>query len=177
MIVYYTLDCLILKLISPSAAYMQRWTGSALVPVMACRLFGANPLPEPMLTSCRFDPWKQTSGRFVSKYKNLHSRKCTWKCRLWYGGHFHGELNLKQNWEPLEDNTCRLRLLLAFHGLILRHHKRIPTNHRFKLVILVSLYQKYLNKPYASHGQLTLRHTLWNERTSRITLITKITHD
>ena len=34
----------------PSAAYMRQWTGSALVQVMACRLFGAKPLPEPMLT-------------------------------------------------------------------------------------------------------------------------------
>ena len=28
---------------------MRQWTGSALVQVMACRLFGAKPLPEPML--------------------------------------------------------------------------------------------------------------------------------
>ena len=40
---------------TPSAAYMHQWTGSALVQVMACRLFGAKPLPEPMLTYCRLD--------------------------------------------------------------------------------------------------------------------------
>ena len=34
----------------PSAAYMRRWTRSALVQVMACRLFGCKPLHEPMLT-------------------------------------------------------------------------------------------------------------------------------
>ena len=33
----------------PSAAYMRQRTGSALVNVMACHLFGAKPLPEPML--------------------------------------------------------------------------------------------------------------------------------
>ena len=32
------------------------WTGSALVQVMACRLFGAKPLPEPMLEYCQLDP-------------------------------------------------------------------------------------------------------------------------
>ena len=32
-----------------NVAYIHRWTESALVQVMACRLFGANPLPEPML--------------------------------------------------------------------------------------------------------------------------------
>ena len=33
---------------SPSAAYMRRWTRSALVHVMACRLIGAKPLLEPV---------------------------------------------------------------------------------------------------------------------------------
>ena len=32
---------------------MRQWNGSALVQVMACRLFGANPLPEPMLPYCQ----------------------------------------------------------------------------------------------------------------------------
>ena len=36
--------------IPPSAVYMRRGTGSALIRVMASRLFGANPLPEPVLT-------------------------------------------------------------------------------------------------------------------------------
>ena len=40
----------------PSAAYMHQWTGSALVQVMACRLFGAKPLSEPMLPYCQLDP-------------------------------------------------------------------------------------------------------------------------
>ena len=35
---------------SPSATYMRQWTGSALVQIMACRLIGAKPLPEPILT-------------------------------------------------------------------------------------------------------------------------------
>ena len=36
----------------PSAAYMRQWTGPALVQIMACRLFGAKPLSEPMLEYC-----------------------------------------------------------------------------------------------------------------------------
>ena len=39
----------------PSAAFMRQWTGSSLVQVMACRLFGAKPLPETMLTYCQLD--------------------------------------------------------------------------------------------------------------------------
>ena len=30
----------------PSVAYMHLWTGSALVQIMACRMFGTKPLPE-----------------------------------------------------------------------------------------------------------------------------------
>ena len=36
--------------------HMRQWTGSALVQIMACRLFGAEPLPEPRLTYCKLDP-------------------------------------------------------------------------------------------------------------------------
>ena len=41
---------------------MRQWTGSTLVQVLACRLFGAKPLSEPMLTYCQLGPWEQTSG-------------------------------------------------------------------------------------------------------------------
>ena len=46
---------------------MCRWTGSALVQVMAGRLFAAKPLPEP---------------KYESKYKTFHSRKWIWICLL-----------------------------------------------------------------------------------------------
>ena len=38
-----------------SATYMWQWSGSVLLQVMTCRLFGTKPLPEPMLTHCHFD--------------------------------------------------------------------------------------------------------------------------
>ena len=41
---------------SHSAAYMRHWTGSVLVQIMACRLFGAKPLSKPMLGCCQLDP-------------------------------------------------------------------------------------------------------------------------
>ena len=60
----------------PSAAYMRQWTGSALVQIMACRLSGAKPLPEPMLPYCQLDPWEQTSVEFESgEIKPFHSQK------------------------------------------------------------------------------------------------------
>ena len=48
---------------------MRQSTGSALVQVMACRLFGTKPLPEPMLADCQLDAQEQTSVKFESKYK------------------------------------------------------------------------------------------------------------
>ena len=39
----------------PSAAYMRQWIGSALVQIVACRLFGAKPLSKPTLVYCLMD--------------------------------------------------------------------------------------------------------------------------
>ena len=40
---------------TPSATYMRQWTVSSLAQVMACRLFGTKPSPEPALPYCWFD--------------------------------------------------------------------------------------------------------------------------
>ena len=40
----------------PLVPHICRWTGSALVQVMAYRLSGAKPLPQPMLEYCQLDP-------------------------------------------------------------------------------------------------------------------------
>ena len=66
----------------PSAAYMRQWTGSSLVQVMACRLFGAKPLTEPMLAYCQLDSWENISVKFESEFYHFYSMKCNWKCRL-----------------------------------------------------------------------------------------------
>ena len=55
---------------------MRQQTESALVQIMACRLFGAKPLPEPLLTYCQLDSQEQTSVKFESQNKTFHSRKC-----------------------------------------------------------------------------------------------------
>ena len=66
----------------PSAAFMRQWTWSSLVQVMACRLFGAKPLPEPMLAYCQLDYWEHISMKFEFEFYHFHSRKCNWKCCL-----------------------------------------------------------------------------------------------
>ena len=49
---------------------------------MACHLWGATPLSEPMLAYCLLDPWEQISVKLISKYNNTHSWKSIWKCPL-----------------------------------------------------------------------------------------------
>ena len=67
----------------PSAAYMCRRSELALVQVKACRLFGAKPLAESVLTYCQLDSWEQISmKKFESEFYNFHSNKCIWKCCL-----------------------------------------------------------------------------------------------
>ena len=52
---------------------MRQGSGSALVQVKACRLFGAKPLPEPMLAFCQLDSWEQISTGILSfSFKKIH---------------------------------------------------------------------------------------------------------
>ena len=64
--------------LKPGDASMWQRTRPQSVQPMACRLFGAKPLSEPMLSYCQFPPWEQ----------HFHSRKCISKRRLQYCGHF-----------------------------------------------------------------------------------------
>ena len=66
----------------PSATYMHQWIQSALVQIMAWRLFGTKPLSTPMLAYCHLDSWKQISVKFKAEFYHFHSRKCIWNCRL-----------------------------------------------------------------------------------------------
>ena len=49
---------------------------------MACHLNGTKPSSEPILEYCKLDPWEEIPMKSELKYKNFHSRKCIWKCRL-----------------------------------------------------------------------------------------------
>ena len=64
---------------------MRQWTGSALVQIMACRLFGAN--PSQMQINCSLDPWGQISVKFKSKFNDFHLKKLIHKmsslCLIW----------------------------------------------------------------------------------------------
>ena len=50
--------CLGLNVLSLTDAYMPQWTGTSLVHVMACGMFGAKPLHVPAVAYCQFDPYE-----------------------------------------------------------------------------------------------------------------------
>ena len=55
-VLFYNVGTLYINSSPPSAAYMRQWIRSALVQIMACRLFGAKPLSKPMLEYYQLDP-------------------------------------------------------------------------------------------------------------------------
>ena len=57
----------------------------SLVPAMACHLFVAKPLSQPMMVYFQLDPWGYISVKYQSKYNNFHTTKCIWNYRLWNG--------------------------------------------------------------------------------------------
>ena len=82
-----------LNLSPPSAAYIRQWIGSALVQIMACRLFGTKPLSKPMLGYCQLDSYEQIS----IKIQNFSFMKRHLKYRLRNGGHFvQGEMSKRK---------------------------------------------------------------------------------
>ena len=66
--------------------WLQR-TGSSLVQVMACHLFGAKPSPEPMLNLCELDHEEKTSVKFEWT-KQFWQRSIFWKYRQIFFSHF-----------------------------------------------------------------------------------------
>ena len=83
-----------------SATKMSKRIGTALVQILACPLFDANLLPKPMLPYCQFDLWEQISVKLKSNCNIFHSRRCTWKCRLWNWVH------VVQGWDELTRRIC-----------------------------------------------------------------------
>ena len=67
----------------PVFVYLRRWIGSTLVQIMACRLFGAKPLSNPMLSYCQLDnklQWNfnQNTKLFIHKNENIFCEMMAW---------------------------------------------------------------------------------------------------
>ena len=68
--------------------YMRQWIGWALAQIMACRLFGAKPLSEPMLDYCQLDPKEHTSVKFQLKFEVFPFKNAFGNAVCQNAGHF-----------------------------------------------------------------------------------------
>ena len=62
--------------------------------VMACRMFGAKPLPEPMLAYCQLDCWEKTFQWNSNRNAVIFIQENAFELVVWQnGGHFvQGEM-------------------------------------------------------------------------------------
>ena len=81
----------------PSAAYLRQRTGSSLVQVMACRLFAAKTLPEPMLAYWQPESLEQISVKYKNEFQNAVCQIC---------GNFVQE--------EIHSNLAKSRLVIAY---------------------------------------------------------------
>ena len=111
----------------------------SLVQIVACRLFGAEPLSERMLYYCQLDPQEQISVKLFSKFKYFHSRKFIWKCRLENVGHFSRPQCVKDRdlqsmmWESQSNILSKYQrhLDITLHNICFVH--------KYKVDIILSL--------------------------------------
>ena len=88
---------LTLNSLKPNDAYMRQYNIPILLQKMACRLFGAKPLSEPMLPCYQLDPNEHIPMKFYLKFKRFLWRKCIEKCRLSVWRPFCLSLNVVNN--------------------------------------------------------------------------------
>ena len=63
---------------------MHQYNIPTLLQIMACRLFGAKPLSESMLSCCQIDTKEHVSVKFYLRFKSFHSGKCAWRSGKWW---------------------------------------------------------------------------------------------
>ena len=109
---------------------MCQWIRSALVQVMACRLFGAKPLTDPLLTYCQLDSWEHIS---VNSNRNsvIFIQETAFEIVVYHnGGHFvQGDTKgCDIHW--VSTISCRVRLATTQ----LRHQLKKTKNTTWKLM-------------------------------------------
>ena len=62
----------LLTYLTLSVAYIRRWTGSTLLHVMACRLFGPKPLPDIVGRTLRNKVLRNSNRKTNLSFKNMH---------------------------------------------------------------------------------------------------------
>ena len=118
---------------------MCQWIRSALVQVMACRLFGAKPLTDPLLTYCQLDSWEHIS---VNSNRNsvIFIQETAFEIVVYHnGGHFvQGDTKgCDIHW--VSTISCRVRLATTQ----LRH--QLKKNEKYHLEAQVWVFLRHKN--------------------------------
>ena len=110
---------------------------------MACRMFGAKPISEPMLSYGQFDSREQISVKFESKFCHFHSRKCIWKCRLpkWRPFCPGGDELMIMAWCCIYSSQTGLSLVHTFACRLFRVHSK----HESTLTDWINVNKMYKN--------------------------------
>ena len=149
----------------PSATYMCQWTWSSLNHITACRLFGAKPLPEPMLVYCRLDSWEQISVKFELKFCHFHSRMCIWNCRLpkWWpfrpgGDELMGSITL----DDMLDEYHRIPILT--HVITTHMRKILPSDTltHFLSIDYLELYEPWPCYHFLEKSECAIKDSIWD---------------
>ena len=143
--------------------YMRRWTGSALVQVMACHLFGAKPLPAGLLSSgllgTNFNEIR--IGILSFSFKKMHSKLSSdkvaailfrgrWVNSLWPGNayrHKHTCLRWNKNETWMKSETVLSRKCKKFVKIVCKMPTNISRYHSSSTSTIVYLwiYRKISN--------------------------------
>ena len=93
---------------------------------MACRLFGAKPLPKPMLVYCKLASWEQISLKFESEFYHFQSKKkIIRKCLLLKWRPFcpgRDELNLPLFWVKWWKMCMSILVIRIDYRYLLKYH-------------------------------------------------------
>ena len=134
-----------------SAAYMHHWPGSALVQVMACHLFGAKPLPEPMLAYCQVDSWEQISVKFESEFYHFIQENALEIVVCQNGSHF------------VQGQMSQCRSIIYSHGPYIGQFITIMDDTRTNSRFVPSQWETLLQSNAVSHWlDVNLESTLWH---------------
>ena len=130
---------------------------------MACRLFCAKPLPEPILPYCHLDPKEDISVRFNSKFRSFHSRKCTWKissAKIWSANPIEWDTDSTLTLKHLETHGCVVSTV-ATDALVLKHQaiSFLITDKTFNL--LDQFHMKILHFCWTTFGNKITYWTKW----------------
>ena len=148
-----------------SDAYMRLWMMLSLVQIMACRLLGAKPLPEPMMDYYSLNPWEQISVKRESKYEDVHWKNA-FENVVWKYGQFCLDINLinkmKQNKAVcMSRDLCRA---VVTPLLALWRYCSLARSHRYSVNFLYTKAERSLwsqHRPCISSSRRAMGCLVW----------------